>query len=141
MTNFKARAAWRGVALLAAALLLACHGDASGGTTGNPPSGTSGPRASGPLGSCDKSALGVCYDYTGSQYTVASVQAGCTALSAAYSAQPCSTANRAGSCTIYKGLPSEQVVRYYKNKFTDSKASLLCTALNASNPPSAFTND
>ena len=67
------------------------------------------------VASCTNSAGGFCVDYTGSDYTAARAQAACAAIAQVYSASPCATAGRAGTCLVYCGKPSEALYRYYAN--------------------------
>lgn len=79
-------------------------------------------------GSCDETAkVGICWDYTGTQFTPTNVQSACPSL-ATYSPQPCPTANRIGSCSVYTGQPTEQTVRYFSPKFDEAHAKTTCAA-------------
>jgi hypothetical protein len=75
------------------------------------------------IASCANTSGGFCVDYTGSEYTAAKVQTTCTSLGTTYSASPCATASRGGSCLVYCGKSSEAVYRYFPSFPTGSGES------------------
>ncbi|MFO0725425.1 MAG: hypothetical protein U1E65_16700 [Myxococcota bacterium] len=79
-----------------------------------------------------------CQDYRGN-FTSATAQSSCSAISGTYSSTACPSANRVGSCALYEGTAAEQIVRYYAGYTvpdhqpgTDS-ASANCDALHIGN--------
>lgn len=76
-------------------------------------SSTDAPPASADKGSCNNAPKGFCNDFTGSMYTVQSVQMACSAQKVAYSPGSCPTAGRTGTCLMYAGQPMESHYRYY----------------------------
>jgi hypothetical protein len=80
------------------------------------------------IASCTNTSGGFCVDYTGSEYTAAKVQATCTSQGMTYSASPCATASRGGSCLVYCGKSSEAIYRYYAS-FPGGSGTSQCTNL------------
>lgn len=105
-----------------AALSFACGGS----------SASVGSCAGGKESGCSQSLC--CQDY-GGNFTAATAQSSCSAISGTYSSTACPSSNRVGSCVLYQGTAAEQTVRYYAGYVvpdhtagTDS-ASANCTAL------------
>jgi hypothetical protein len=114
------------LALLAAAGLLAGCGDDNGTS----------------YGSCTVSDSGtgttLCLDFTGAAYAVSSAASTvCSSLSygsttgGTFSASACSTANRAGSCTVGTGQATEYVFRYLTG-FNATTGQAACTTASGS---------
>ncbi len=78
------------------------------------------------IASCTNAAGGFCVDYTGSEFTADKVQTTCTAGAGTFSASPCATANRGGTCLVYCGKTSEALYRYYAN-FPSGSGESQCT--------------
>ena len=78
------------------------------------------------IASCTNAAGGFCVDYTGSEFTADAVNQKCTSLVTTYSASPCATAQRGGTCLVYCGKSSEALYRYYPS-FPSGSGESQCT--------------
>ena len=84
-------------------------------------------------GSCTVVGSGftTCFDYTGSGYTSATAQTACAGTTSGsnvgtYSAAACTVTSRVGSCTLYSGQATEQIVRYFGG-YINSTAATSCS--------------
>ena len=113
----------------ALALVLALVG-CGGGDSGSTVDAGSGPITTrGHAGSCHNAAGGFCNEFSGSSYTVDSVQKSCGVIGGMRIEGPmflpglCPTEGRVGTCLVNKGKGSESPYRYYANFPGDGKAT------------------
>lgn len=106
-------------ALIAATMLaVGCSSSSSGGSDGGGGGNNPGSCNAGKVACSGTNQPYCCADYAGN-FTATTVQNDCNISAGMYSANVCASANRIGSCTLYKGTAAEKTIRYYTGYMGD----------------------